>query len=286
MKKFIIKTLLSITLFIFTLSIYYTTYDYYLNKKDYSEKSIYIWGDSQVYQGLNLNIISTNTDLKTYSGAIHGAGVYDFLVFANKVPENSKIILSISKPAQIRDVDIDYNLSGLSIKSLIWLFQNGYNLRSIKNIIQNNIKPKKIYLKNTKLYSNNNIIYHMPVSLLKKAYFKCPLYLRNKQNIYIKGINLLISKKCKIIYIELPYHQITKKIEDKSPIKKHTQKFKIELAKKYKIKPFDTLIISNKQNAMYDLTHLNQYGANIVSKKVSNLINLNKWNSFLIVELD
>jgi len=287
MKKFILKSLLSISISIVIFISFYFISDYFLNKKDYDENSFYIWGDSQAYHGLNIETIKSTTKIKTYSGAKHGAGMYDFLFFASKVPEKSKVILAISKTIQLRRIDVDYHLSGLNFSALIDLFNKEYPLFIIKKTFVNNLKPKKFFSEDLIAFPClDTLTIKEPLAIFKKIFSKTPTYLINKQNLYKRGIELLIAKKCKIIYIEFPYHESLQKIEKVSPTRKYTQNFKIELSKQYHISPFDTLIISKKINPMYDYTHLNVIGANLVSEKISDLIIKNKWNSFLIVELD
>ena len=51
-----------------------------------SKNTLFIWGDSQTYQGLDLDVLKSNTDRAILSSAVHGAGVYDFLIFTELVP--------------------------------------------------------------------------------------------------------------------------------------------------------------------------------------------------------
>ena len=71
----------------------------------YAPKDIdacYLWGDSQIYQGIDISYLNAYGSRKYYSSAQHGAGVYDFLVFTETVPKKSRVIISISHPALIR----------------------------------------------------------------------------------------------------------------------------------------------------------------------------------------
>ena len=76
----------------------------YLNKTN-ADNSLYIWGDSQIYRGLDLEKLNKLTRKNIHSAAVHGAGIYDFLVFTEIVPHNSDVLLAISKPVQIRKKD-------------------------------------------------------------------------------------------------------------------------------------------------------------------------------------
>ena len=225
MKKFILKSLLSISISIVIFILFYFISDYFLNKKDYDQNSIYIWGDSQAYQGLNLETIKSKTKLRTYSGAKHGAGMYDFLFFASQVPKKSKVILAISKTIQLRRIDVDYHLSGLNFSALFDLFNEEYPLFIIKRTFVNNLKPKKFFSEDLIAFPClDTLAIKEPLTILKKTFSRTPTYLINKQNLYKRGIELLIKKKCKIIYVEFPCHESLQKIEKVSPTRKQTQK--------------------------------------------------------------
>ena len=84
MNNFIKKTTLFIISITLLYLLLYISIDYYYNyKKDKS--AIFIWGDSQTYEGINLQVIRNFPNKQVYTYAKHGAGVYDFLVFSEKV---------------------------------------------------------------------------------------------------------------------------------------------------------------------------------------------------------
>ena len=74
--------------------------DYSLEKSTKDSNSVYMWGDSQAYQGVNVNKLSLALKREVYSLAQHGSGVYDLLVFSDKVPEGAMVLLQIPKGAQ------------------------------------------------------------------------------------------------------------------------------------------------------------------------------------------
>ena len=86
----------------------YTVLDRYYNpSRDDIEDVIYMWGDSQLYQGIDLSLFAKQTGKTIYSAAKHGAGVYDFLVFAQRVPKHAHVIISVSKLVQVRRKEMD-----------------------------------------------------------------------------------------------------------------------------------------------------------------------------------
>ena len=238
------------------------------------KNAIYIWGDSQAYQGIDLILLNRKTNRICYSMATHGAGVYDFLIFTEKVPENSQVIMSLSKSAQIREKSTDYNRTGLSISSLYTLYKNNYSCNELYTIFNNNKLNNFTFCNNSELYPyNDTIVYREPLSTFIKGYKKVPIYLLDKQNIYMEGIKKLIAKKCKIIFVDFPFHSILKKIEDKSPIKIKTQNFNKKIFKLFNKVIIDTIQMSNHKQKMHDLTHLNALGAKEVSRILVNYLN-------------
>jgi hypothetical protein len=80
----------------------YNATDYYYSNDFYDKDSIYIWGDSLVYQGVDLNALSELANKNIYTSAHHRAGIYDFLVFTEQVKEGSTVIIFFPKLALLR----------------------------------------------------------------------------------------------------------------------------------------------------------------------------------------
>ncbi len=255
---------------------------YYLLDKLYNSKSatdtIFIWGDSQAYRGINLKRMNELTGKEIYTAAQLGAGVYDFLVFTQSVPKNSEVIISLSKPTQLRRKEVDRNKSGISLKALILLYQNNYSFSEIREIIEKNLMPLRLFESNSTLYPDlDTLVLTESLSLFEKIYSKKPNYLDHKQKLYIKGIQNLKSKNCNITFIEFPYHAILTGIEKNSAVRSHTENFKREVANLFTNYKSDTINLNSPEMVMYDLTHLNQSGATklteeLVSKMENSLI--------------
>lgn len=254
----------------------------YLNKKT-TDNALYVWGDSQMYRGLDLKKLSILTEKKVWSAAKHGAGIYDFLVFTENVPHFSDVLVAISKPVQIRRKEKDHNKSGLNIDSLILLYQNNYTLGDILKIIKKNIKPTYIFRNTNKLYPySDKITFSEPISLFKNVYSSVPLFLEDKQALYIRGIETLIKKQCNVIFVELPYHPILVAIEDNSMVKKYTENMKIKIGGLYNNFMVSTMTLGSHKAVMHDLTHLNEHGASLLTEKISHEIKKNKGTSLYV----
>lgn len=266
MKQFLIKTLF----FIFGLLILYLTYyitaDFFINSKT-SNNSLFIWGDSQAFQGIDLKILKHTTNKDVYTAARHGAGVYDFLVFVEKVPSNSDVLVAISKPVQLRSKTMDRNRCVISINALKFLIKNNYTYKEIFAIIKKNFrKPEKIFLSNTQMFEYaDSIVLSEPIEFFENFYKETPDYIVDKQNLILKGIEILNRKNCNINFIQFPYHPLLKEIEENSSVKEKTDSFFNKIISITDIKSIDTLKLADNKQFMYDLTHLNCLGAEQVS---------------------
>lgn len=252
----------------------YLSVDYIYNSVP-SENTLFIWGDSQAYRGLDLEILRNKTHKKIFSAAAHGAGVYHFLVFADKIPPSSDVLVTISKPAQLRMKERDRNKAGISIFAIKNLFKYGYTLGEIIKILKINDEPEKIFSTHSNLYSSTSKIdLTDQIENFKRVYEHTPSYLAEKQKLIMEGVNLLMEKGCRVHFIEFPFHPLAEAIENNSEITYSTNKFKYDLLANTK-KDFsvDTIYIDSGTLAMRDLTHLNKLGASIVSNNLAKAIN-------------
>jgi uncharacterized protein with PQ loop repeat len=249
-----------------------------------SDNNIFIWGDSQMYQGLDLELMSQQTGKKIYSAAMHGAGVYDFLVFTERVPENAQIVLSISKLVQVRRIEKDRNQAGISMSSILKMASSGYSISALKSIVLKNFKPKKLMFQSSVLYENlETPKSEKDLKNFISYYQKVPEFLTQKEDIITLGIDRLKSKKCSIIYVNFPFHPRLDSIEQHSPIKEITDHFYNKI---YKDLEADTLFLDNTSNVMYDLSHLNKRGATLVTNHLSNKIQEGRFEGALNVEIE
>jgi hypothetical protein len=283
MKIFITKTFILALILIPIVVGWHYALDNYYNLKS-SENSLFIWGDSQAYHGINLDVLSKASGKKVFTAARNGAGIYDFLVFSEKVPNNSNVIITLSKPVQIRRKERDRNISGISISSLYHLLNNSYSLGSLCWIISKNTRPTRLFLTKTNLFKyDETTSIRKPSSSFKNLYNEIPNYLKDKQNLFLIGLKRIVDKKCKIRLIELPYHKFVHPIENKSPIKQKTISFSNAARQLVKCQNVDTLKLDRSRQVMHDLTHLNEVGADQVSRYIGRDIKMNERTTMYIV---
>jgi len=269
MKKFILNIATFCIGFIILFLIIYQISDYFLNTLLLRTTSddILIWGDSQIYHGISLDYLREISDKRVFSAARPGAGCYDFLLFSEKVPEKSTVIVSPSQSLQIRAKDRDQ--SGLSIKSLYILFKSDYGVKEIFSIINKNLYRRKMFMKDSDLITfSEKIKINEPVSLFEKYFSIVPAYLSKKQKVIFEGMKNLNEKGCKIIIVEFPYYKMVNPIVDASPNIPFFNEHRRKIMKELGIPKIDEVAITGMKEYMHDLSHLNELGA----KKASELI--------------
>ena len=255
-----------------------------------SKNTLFIWGDSQTYQGLDLDVLKSNTDRAILSSAVHGAGVYDFLIFTELVPRSSNVLVAISIPVQLRMKNLDYNKSGLSLFALKLLYDNNYSFIELLKIVKKNLfltfKDYSIlthFKKTHSAYDYNNEIIVRETTIIENLFKNTPSYFFNKQNLYIEGLKNLKKKDCKINLITFPLHSsFTKKVESSFTIS-YANKFYKDMINLINCNKEDTLVLNNTKQPFYDFTHLNSVGANKVSKFLSTELNEKNSKSFTIL---
>ena len=244
-----------------------------LNKKE-NINSLFIWGDSQAYFGLDLNLIEDQTGFKVYSAAKKAASVYDLLYFSEMTTKKSSVIITISKPCLLRDYVKDRNESGLSFSAIYKLLENNYSKKEILRIIKNNLIFKRLY-NNIELDPQNNNVYITDEMRLrfKRYYNQDEAIVNSKLTIYFNAIRNLKEKQCKISFIQFPYHDDLCAIEEESL----HQNLNNDLLEGINLLfPDCSLVdihIDNSQHLMRDLTHLNALGARMVSSELCKYLN-------------
>jgi hypothetical protein len=244
----------------------YYSIDYLVNSKN-KNNALFIWGDSQIYHGLNFSKIEESTGKRVFSAARRGAGVYDFLVFSQEVPKESDVIIAFSKPMQLRDKKSDMNTSKISYSALKNLYNSNYDLKLIYNIIKKNKKPIKIFRQDDNLYPYaDSLVYSEPIELFESLYSREISLLNDKQTLYKKGVENLIKKDCKISFIKYPLHTILFEIENNSKTKYYLDNFEYQILDLFESPKIDSITIDDSGRIMYDLTHLNKRGANVITE--------------------
>ena len=273
MKRFFRNILLFVIL---PLSLYMPAYwAYYYFTLPTGKNACYLWGDSQMSQDIDLAYLNTNSNYRFYSASEHGAGVYDFLVFAEMVPANSNVIIQVAGPILNRRKKNDRNMSAISIKCLADLATNGYTSAELIAIVKRNLMPHRMFHSENGLYANTDtMILREPLSLFVEGYSSKAEGLDDKEHLLLKGIQRLLYKKCKIIALECPYHAILRDIASKSVYKDDLDSFDRTVGGYFSKK--EEISIDLKDNIFADLTHLNERGAKYLTARLAAVLNFNE----------
>lgn len=283
MKLFVRKFVVASAGFLCFYLLVYFGFNQFYNPSPNPE-ALFIWGDSQAHQGIDLNALRTSTNQEVFTSSIHGAGVYDFLVFAEKVPEESEVIVAISKPAQLRKKSRDRNRSGFSMKALVQLYQHGYTHSEIYSIIKKNLKPARLFQSQTEMYPVKDSISKVPTKkYLSQMFNQQAEYIFTKQELYLKGIQVLKDKGCKVNLIEFPYHAEIELLEKGSANFVHTENLKSRITEELAPLEVDTIYLNSLDPIMFDYTHLNQKGASLVADELGKILASNSTNQFVII---
>ena len=256
-----------LTMLLLLITLYFISIPTSYNK----DNAIFIWGDSQTYQGIDLNELQKQTGHDIYTSALHGAGVYDFLVFSELIPDSSTCIVGYSQCCLLRRKESDYNRSGVNYNAIKKVYKNRYSLSEVITIIRKNkFLQKDIFKTHSTLYPYcDTIITPEPIEGFRKMYAFEPVFYNDKYNIYKKGIKKLIDKECKIIIIAFPYYNEVATFYKSSSNRQHIDKDIELLATEYSNNKIDTLYINDSDTLlMHDLTHFNEIGA----KRASNIL--------------
>lgn len=271
---------LFLTVFIITL---YNSINILLNSTT-KNNTTYIWGDSQTYYGINVYLLNKGKQ-KTLTAARPGSGGYDFLVFTEVIPEKALAIVGVSKLFFLRAKNRDRNDSGFSFRSLKIMNDNGYSNNELISIIKKNIIPKNNFSRYSKLFSTSDSLNLTSLNLSKfKDLFQINFeFVKSKEKIFIKGIENLVKKQCKIIFIEFPLEMSLHDLEKNSEYKEVYNNFKIKLLYQLNINEVDTINFDNSTRRMHDYTHLNELGAKIVTNYVINCNDIEEQAKFVVI---
>ena len=87
-----------------------------------SNNCVFVWGDSQMYYGIDVLSLEDRLDMQVLTSAYAGSGIYDFLVSEKNIPNNHVCIVSFPECALLRKPSSDYNRTGYELSCLKMLF--------------------------------------------------------------------------------------------------------------------------------------------------------------------
>ena len=287
MKKFLLKIGFAIICFSTLLVVGYFVLHWISEKSNvckYSNGKIFVWGDSQMYQGLDVSLLSERLEKQVLTSAGHGAGVYDFLVSEKNIQDNSVSIVSFPECALLRNPLSDNNRTGLDLSCLWNLLNNGCPLDECWRIVALNNKSiiYSAFRTNHDLYPYvDSLVCPEPLSGFCRMFSEEKDYFDWKAKTYYQGIQQLSEKQVQIILIQFPFE---KQVEDcaRNSINRHlSDSLKQVIIKNYTME-YDTITLSSDSLLMHDLSHVNEVGARLLTVEIASILQNDTVNNHYI----
>lgn len=258
----------------------------YISHNSPKTDSVYVWGDSQMYQGLDIQYLSALLQTPVLSSALHGNGVYDFLVSAECIPPQSTCIIALPECALYRSPNSDRNRTGLSFSSLWRLYEYGCSYEECYRIAIKNHKPYyNPFSASNDLYEYApKIVYSEPLDGFCDMFNRKNNYAQWKQKAFISGLTYLKKKKCRLVLIQFPFYDEVEKCAQDSYNRGLTNKLKQQLIKEHRLEVYNIKLESDSL-LMHDLSHMNELGAKLVTNKTSKIIQSSTSNLLIKFEL-
>ena len=184
---------------------------------------------------------------------------------------------------------LDYNRSGTDVKMLVELLKRNYSIKEVDEIVKNNRFES---IKNTFNRSHpqyeycDSIIYTHPLNRFVGFYANEPSYFIDKVELYRKGLDILMSKHCKVTIVEFPYYSELFEVSSVSPYRDVIDSVRQDICNKYSNGRLDTIYIDDSDALlMHDLTHLNGVGSRRFTEALCNYLDTcdSGQNHFIIV---
>lgn len=290
MKKFLIKIGFAILLFS-TLIVGMYIVLHGESKKCNTIKTdvrVFVWGDSQMYQGLDVELLGDELGKTVLTSARHGSGVYDFLVSEKNIPIHAICVVAFAEAALLRKPLSDNNRTGFELSCLQLLFRAGCPLDECLRIA--NLNSSNIYYKvfghGHGLYPYSDIIVQGPLASFCGMFNEEKEYFAWKTKVYTDGIQRLYEKQAQIILVQFPFEQQVENCARNSINRHLTDSLKFELIEKYSMK-YDTIVLHSDSLLLHDLSHLNEVGARLVTKRMAEIMRTDTvYNRFIKVEIE
>ena len=267
LPHFVQRVLLFVLAALLAYSIFYALYFRFTLPK--AAPALYAWGDSQMCEGLALPELKKRLGMPVYSAAQHGAGVYDFLAFAYTVPAGSQVLVSVSRPLILRHKQHDRNQSTLSVSSLWQLLTHGYGLPEVYDVVKKNGLPMPMFREVIPPFKQpfDSIA---ATKQLRKVFEHEPEYMQNKQQLFQKGLDVLLAKGCAVVCIYFPNQPLVQQLEKTSPMRPGLTRFDDEIMAKTQRR--QQIVLTGTGNIFDDYVHLNPAGAMQLTTRLAPLL--------------
>ena len=231
--------------------------------------AICLWGDSRTVTGIDAERLSALTARPVRTWAVAGGGPYDLLVFAREVPAGSDVIVGVSLPMLLRGSDLDRNRAGFSLRALVIAARHGYPAMTLWNIARNNRDPLHTEMRSAGRSFATAPDPRMDAFELYRERFAVaepPALYFNKLAVYREGIEILRRNGCRVTIVDFPVYGVSAEMQ-KNSVYADFPRVLQDLADD-RVRILEDIVLPAKpgENLMYDLSHLNERGRELMTE--------------------
>lgn len=251
----------------------------------YNSKCVFVWGDSQMYQGIDISLLGNDLEKQVLTSSCHGSGIYDFLVSQKSIPDNAVSIMSFPECALFRDPLSDYHRIGFEFDCLYELLLSGCPIEECIRIFNLN---KQSFRYNT--YSDtphemlpfaDSLVYSKSLPVWHSLFEEPKDWFSWKSKAYTKGIQHLFDKHSKMVLIQFPFDEQVELFAQNSINRHLSDSLKFELIEKYALQ-HDSIVLHSDSLLMHDLSHMNEVGARLFTLEIAEILRTDTVNNYFI----
>lgn len=287
MIKFLQRILISLVLFsTLVAGVYLILHHITMRINTYNKNCMFVWGDSQMYQGFDVELLSDKTGKQILTSARHGSGIYDFLVSEKNIPNKAICVVAFPECALLRNPMFDHNRSGFELSCLQLMFHAGCPMDECLKIA--NLNRSKVLYTKVFGFSHKMIPYSDSIACPEPLAGFCGMFSEKedfyewKAKAYMKGIQNLNEKESQLVLLQFPFEQQVEYCACNSINRHLTDSLKLELIDRFSMK-YDTIVLHSDSLLMYDLSHLNEVGARLATNRVAEVMKADTINNRFIV---
>ena len=241
----------------------------------YETNCVFVWGDSQMYQGLDVTLLGDKLERQILTSAGHGSGIYDFMVSEKNIPNKAVGVMAFPECSFFREPLLDYNRMGFEIECLKEVFLSGCSVNECIRIFNLNKKSFRY-----KAYSNSphkmspfadSLVYPEPLPLWQSLFEEPKVWFIWKANAYSKGIQHLFDKHSQIMLIQFPFDEQVESFAKNSINRQLSDSLKFEIIDRFSMK-YDTIVLHSDSLLMHDLSHMNEVGARMLTCQIADIL--------------
>jgi len=273
MRRFSTKVLMAVMLFfVLVVGVYFVLRFISLKSNIYDNYCVFVWGDSQMYQGFDVKLYGDKTSKQVLTSAQHGSGIYDFLVSEKNIPNNATCVVAFPECALFRKPTSDNNRTGFELECIRELYLSGCPVNECIRIFNLN----RVFVR-YKVYSNiyhdlfpfaNNLMYPEPLPLWHPLFEEPKDWFPWKAKAYTNGIQHLFDKQSQIVLIQFPFDEQVESFAQNSINRQLSDSLKFELIDRFAMK-YDTVVLHSDSLLMHDLSHMNEVGARMLTCRIA-----------------